>query len=95
MNSNKANHFYNAWENLKVLTDEANADYMVAQDIVSLIKKPSFNDPTIDNQVVTFQYQTYNKLNQRLRFYQSRYESLQKAKDDAFKLWIHFKKRGQ
>lgn len=95
MNSNRANHFYNAWENLKELTEDAEADYLVALDIVSLVNKPSFNDPTVDNKTIAIQYQIYNKLNQKLRFYQRRFESLEKARDNAFKLWIQLKKRGQ
>lgn len=95
MNSNRANHFYNAWENLKELTEDAEADYLVALDIVSLVDKPSFNDPTVDNKTIAIQYQIYNKLNQKLRFYQTRFESLEKARDNAFKLWIQLKKRGQ
>jgi hypothetical protein len=92
---NKANHFYNAWQNLKEMTDRSYENYIVALDVVSMIEKPSFNDPTIDNKTIEIQYEIYNKLNQRLRFYQTRYESLEKARDIAFKLWINFRKKGE
>jgi hypothetical protein len=95
MNSNKANHFYKAWEKFVELTNSAHADYIVASDIVSLVKKPSFNDPTTDNKTIAVQYQIYNRLNQRLRFYKSRYQTLQNARDNAFKVWLQLKKESK
>jgi len=92
MNSSKANHFYKAWEKFVELTDSAYADYVVASDIVSLVKKPSFNDPTVDNNIIAVQYQIYSKLNQRLRFYKTRYKTLENTRDNAFKIWIELKK---
>ena len=92
MNSGKANHFYKAWEKFVELTDSAYADYVVASDIVSLVKKPSFNDPTVDNNIIAVQYQIYSKLNQRLRFYKTRYKTLENTRDNALKIWIELKK---
>jgi IS1 family transposase len=92
MGDRNASHFYYAWERLSELAIEAYTDYTTAYDVVSLVPKPSFNNPLIDNRVIVAQFEIYNILNQRLRFYLSRYETLQEAADMTFNIWLQLTK---
>lgn len=93
MGERNASHFYFAWERLTELALSAYEDYTVACDIIGLVPKPSFNNPSIDNRVVAAQFEIYNVLKQRLRFYLSRYETLQEAADMTFNIWLQLTKQ--
>jgi hypothetical protein len=85
--SKNANHFYNAWLNLSKRAEEAYHDYTVALDIVSLVERPRMTDDR-SYQTISAQLEVYNTLNQRLRFYRSRYLALQKAATDTIIVWM-------
>lgn len=76
-----AMHFFNAWKNLARRAEEAYADYLVAEDIVSLMDRP---DPKEQN---TELIKTYHTLHQRLRYYKQRWVSINQAAIDAMSVW--------
>lgn len=88
--TNNAHYFYKAYKLLSVRAKEANSDLKVARDIGKVVQKPFVPDFPSKKDIIRAeaQLETYQAIQQRIRFYRERYRSLNEAAENALKVWL-------
>ena len=90
MSETNAHHFYKAWRSISHRANEAHKEYLVARDVASMVSRPKIPDfpGSKDVMKAEVQMQTYNALQNRVRFYKARWNRLDTAAQAAFSSWV-------